>query len=250
MSVCYILIRNDGRASYCGVTNCLERRLKQHNGRMQGGARYTRGHRWSPLCVVQGFCTRAQALSFEWHVKHCATPSGGVVRRRAHQVFVTLRSGAWWKRHPPCPRRLSVRWLGTGEAPRWPDAEEVPFTIACEEAPVVAPRLVAVHAAADDHEDAAPVDLAPVLEPQPAPPVDAPHGPADAQNPVDRAAPAAPPGVVAVVVHDGDGTAQPVGEGRPDVDGGGRGHADAGDVLGDGPGVAHEPTAAAGHALV
>ena len=40
----YVLLCNDN-SFYCGITTNLERRLKQHNGSLKGGAKYTRGRR-------------------------------------------------------------------------------------------------------------------------------------------------------------------------------------------------------------
>lgn len=66
-SVVYILSTADGRASYCGVTNDLGRRLRQHNGLQSGGARYTRSRRhWYPLWVVCGFTSRSQTGEELW----------------------------------------------------------------------------------------------------------------------------------------------------------------------------------------
>lgn len=44
------LLRCADRTLYTGVTADLERRLRQHNGELAGGARYTRGRR--PVAVV------------------------------------------------------------------------------------------------------------------------------------------------------------------------------------------------------
>ena len=35
---------------YCGITTDVERRLKQHNGELKGGSKYTRSRR--PVCIV------------------------------------------------------------------------------------------------------------------------------------------------------------------------------------------------------
>ena len=72
---CYVLLSRDGRASYAGTTNNLDRRLRQHNGMRSGGARYTTRRRraadgsggddpahWRYLFVVSGFAGRSQAL--------------------------------------------------------------------------------------------------------------------------------------------------------------------------------------------
>ena len=50
----YLLRCADG-SLYTGVANDLQRRLRQHNGELAGGARYTRGRRpvelvWSEPC--------------------------------------------------------------------------------------------------------------------------------------------------------------------------------------------------------
>jgi hypothetical protein len=38
----YLLINNKNRCTYIGCTNNLTRRLRQHNGELVGGAKYTR----------------------------------------------------------------------------------------------------------------------------------------------------------------------------------------------------------------
>ena len=40
----YVLLCSDN-SFYCGITKDIERRLKQHNGVIKGGAKYTRGRR-------------------------------------------------------------------------------------------------------------------------------------------------------------------------------------------------------------
>ena len=40
----YVILCFDN-SFYCGITTNLERRLKQHNGELKGGAKYTRGKR-------------------------------------------------------------------------------------------------------------------------------------------------------------------------------------------------------------
>lgn len=53
----YLLRCADGTL-YCGTTNDLERRVRQHNGELVGGAKYTSSRRpvelkWSKSCANQ-----------------------------------------------------------------------------------------------------------------------------------------------------------------------------------------------------
>jgi putative endonuclease len=65
----YIVKCNDG-SLYTGITNNLERRLRQHNGEMRGGARYTRGKSPVKLVYVEKYKTRKDAAQREWEIKH------------------------------------------------------------------------------------------------------------------------------------------------------------------------------------
>lgn len=109
---CYVLVTNDGRRTYCGSTNNLTRRLRQHRGEIAGGARYTTTTacaQWHVMAVVRGFANRAQACSFEWRVKHTTTLGGwDALRRRRHQLLCTLRDSRWWTRYPPRPVALEI----------------------------------------------------------------------------------------------------------------------------------------------
>lgn len=52
---------------YIGFTTKPQRRLRQHNGEIKGGAKRTRMHRpWQLVCVVSGFHSRQEALQFEY----------------------------------------------------------------------------------------------------------------------------------------------------------------------------------------
>ena len=69
----YLLVSTNG-ATYVGSTIDLERRLRQHNGDIKGGAKRTThlvssGEKWERKCYVSGFPTWNSALQFEWRWK-------------------------------------------------------------------------------------------------------------------------------------------------------------------------------------
>lgn len=66
----YVLNSLDGRRTYVGVTKDLDRRLRQHNRELAGGARTTAGREWRVAAVVGNFSSDGAALSVE-KVMHC-----------------------------------------------------------------------------------------------------------------------------------------------------------------------------------
>lgn len=73
MSFVYLLISSDN-ATYVGATVDLEKRLRQHNKEIKGGAYATgikveKGEKWERVCYVEGFPDWQAALQFEWRWK-------------------------------------------------------------------------------------------------------------------------------------------------------------------------------------
>ncbi len=73
-SFVYLLLSSDG-ATYVGATVDLNRRLRQHNKEIKGGAHATsmkvlKGESWVRACHVAGFPDWTAALQFEWRWKH------------------------------------------------------------------------------------------------------------------------------------------------------------------------------------
>lgn len=107
---CYILFNPDNNTTYNGYTVNLDRRLRQHNGVLKGGAKATRRHtNWQFLAVVscEGF-TKHTALSCEWHIRYptCRRPRPkeyGSARGRlrslplvfSHAKFKDMNFGVW-----------------------------------------------------------------------------------------------------------------------------------------------------------
>jgi len=68
------LLESTNNATYIGATMNLERRIRQHNKEIKGGAtatgiRVSRGEIWKRVCYVQGFPNWNAALQFEWRWK-------------------------------------------------------------------------------------------------------------------------------------------------------------------------------------
>ena len=73
MSYVYLLLSSDN-STYVGATIDLERRLRQHNKELKGGAYATsskveQGNTWIRACYVSGFPDWKSALQFEWRWK-------------------------------------------------------------------------------------------------------------------------------------------------------------------------------------
>ena len=69
----YLLLSSDS-STYVGATVDLERRLRQHNKEIKGGAFITgakvlKGETWIRACHVEGFPDWQAALQFEWRWK-------------------------------------------------------------------------------------------------------------------------------------------------------------------------------------
>jgi putative endonuclease len=64
----YILECGD-KTLYCGITNNIENRLKQHNGEIKGGAKYTRSRQPLELVYKESAISRSEALKREIVIK-------------------------------------------------------------------------------------------------------------------------------------------------------------------------------------
>ena len=65
----YILECRDG-SFYCGITNNIEKRLKQHIGEIIGGAIYSRSHWPCKLVYEEKSASRSKALQREVIIKN------------------------------------------------------------------------------------------------------------------------------------------------------------------------------------
>ena len=81
----YLLYHSDNNVSYIGITTDIDRRLKQHNKLLTGGAKYTT--RFTPkweLVIITDFMNKSEALKLEYKLKKY---SGINERLKAFQVY-------------------------------------------------------------------------------------------------------------------------------------------------------------------
>ena len=64
----YVVVCFDN-SFYCGITTNIERRIKQHNGELSGGAKYTRSRRPCKLIYQEEYCNRSLASKREYEFK-------------------------------------------------------------------------------------------------------------------------------------------------------------------------------------
>ena len=74
MSFFVYFIQSTYGATYIGATVDLDKRIRQHNKEIKGGATATsnkveKGEIWSYICYVENFPSWNEALKFEWRWK-------------------------------------------------------------------------------------------------------------------------------------------------------------------------------------
>ena len=96
---CVYLLKNKNK-SYIGMTNDFLRRWEQHNCYKKGGAKYTTGNLqnncWEPICIIDGFLTKSEAMQCEWKCKRAK----GYLGRVKHISDLLENSERWTKNSP------------------------------------------------------------------------------------------------------------------------------------------------------
>jgi len=91
------LLESTNNATYVGATVDVDRRLRQHNKEIKGGAHATgmrvdAGETWRRVCYVKGFPDWTSALQFEWRWKQISRklPKMLPVERRKQALIQLL----------------------------------------------------------------------------------------------------------------------------------------------------------------
>ena len=98
--VCYV-IENKGY-TYVGVSPDPDRRLRQHNGEICGGAKYTtsKGSGWNHICLISGFQDKIQAMQLEWAIKHVPPRNTGGIINRLKKMITAMKRERWTSKSP------------------------------------------------------------------------------------------------------------------------------------------------------
>ena len=64
------LLRCADNSLYCGISNNLAKRIRQHNGEIKGGAKYTQAHGPCTLVYKELTGDKSSALKREYEIKN------------------------------------------------------------------------------------------------------------------------------------------------------------------------------------
>jgi|TARA_B110000914_G_scaffold211914_1_gene212367 predicted GIY-YIG superfamily endonuclease len=110
--VCYII--QNKRATYVGVSNNAEKRLRAHNGEISGGAKYTKskGPGWKHICIISGFTNKIESMQFEWALKHVPPRNAGGITNRIKKLQILCNKERWTSKSPLAKTiPLVIHWV-------------------------------------------------------------------------------------------------------------------------------------------
>ena len=109
----FYIIKNKN-CTYAGVSPDPVRRLRQHNGEIKGGAKYTtsKGPGWKHVCIVSGFQTKIQSMQFEWALKHIPPRRASGIKNRIKKLILLLNKERWTSQSPLAETMpLIIEWI-------------------------------------------------------------------------------------------------------------------------------------------
>ena len=93
---CYLLYTNNTLKTYVGATTDPDRRLRQHNKEISGGAKATgisvqQGLTWQRACYITGIPEWRSALQIEWRWKQLSRTQYKHIRNPIHRRLYSLK---------------------------------------------------------------------------------------------------------------------------------------------------------------
>ena len=93
---CYLLYTNNTLKTYVGATTDPDRRLRQHNKEISGGAKSTgisvsKGLTWQRACYITGIPEWRSALQIEWRWKQLGRTQYKHIRNPIHRRLYSLK---------------------------------------------------------------------------------------------------------------------------------------------------------------
>jgi predicted GIY-YIG superfamily endonuclease len=102
---CYILISEITGKLYIGYTINFNKRIRQHNGEIKGGAKRTsKGRPWVPICIIKGFYDNSSALRFEYRLQKTRNKKDVI-----KMIFNLIKAGDGTIKWP----KLHITWFNT-----------------------------------------------------------------------------------------------------------------------------------------
>lgn len=108
-------IHNNLKYTYIGITNNFQRRIRQHNGEIKGGAKYTRRYRpWKVIFTIHGLKSKREVLQLEWAIKHRRRKGYSGIKGRIRTLeYLFDLPESWTKKAPPiCTMNLKIKLHG------------------------------------------------------------------------------------------------------------------------------------------
>ena len=123
MYLVYIL--KSDNLSYVGMTNDFQRRFRQHNQEIKGGAKYTKKRAsWYPICIVDGFETMKEAMQCEWRLKR---GKGGPHGRINYLSQYILNNQVWTSKSPEINKQNLTLYIDHGFIKNYNKLNDVKF---------------------------------------------------------------------------------------------------------------------------
>ena len=119
----FYLIKNNN-LTYAGVSPTPDKRLRQHNGEIKGGAKYTtsKGPGWEHICLISGFQNKVQSMQFEWAVKHVPPRDAGGVENRIKKMLIVCNKERWTSKAPLAKDvPLTIYWKSNVHSSQLPE---------------------------------------------------------------------------------------------------------------------------------